>query len=120
MVRRFVIFLLLTITLISIYNCFDPENLSLDDIKKMNNKGKRHEIPTFVYFHFKKDREIDMEYYKRIIYQFMSTVQLYPSFVDVNQHQLMAQFPKGSKIDKDAIEETFSDVMEKVEVLETI
>lgn len=120
MVGRIMTILVLLMTIISLNFCFDPENLKIDDIKNMGNNGKRHEIPIFVYFHFKKDREIDLEYYKRIIYQFMATVQLYPSWVDVNKHQLMAQFPRGSKIDREIIEETFSDVMEKVEVLETI
>ena len=124
MVRKLGIFITVFIALISLTNTIDMNNLSFEEIKQMaaeKNKDRHSiEIPLFVYFHFKKDLEIDMEFYKRIIYQFLATVNLYPNFVDIDPHQLMCQLPKGSKVDKEAIEDVFSDVMERVEVLETV
>jgi hypothetical protein len=71
--------------------------------------------PKFVYFTMKPHVK-DLDYYSKLLYQFMFTMGVRPHFVTLQNNELLGIVPRDSEIDVDAIMDTFGDVLKSIDI----
>jgi hypothetical protein len=101
-------------TWVSCIEKYDNVNQALKNYPLQDNKNGKP--PKFVYFKIKKSHAHNMDYFSKILYQFLNTMGVKPYFVNLKDDQLLGIVSKEAEINKEAILSTFSDVIEKIEV----
>lgn len=93
---------------------YDNIKEALKDYPQQDRKSGR--TPKYLYFKLFKDRAREMDYFSRILYQFMSTMGVRPYFVNLKDSILLGVIPIDLQINTKVILETFKDVIESIEV----
>jgi len=97
--------------------CVPKYNNLNDALKDYPSQDKRNgKPPKFVYMKFYKSKVDKIDYFSKILYQFMSTMGVRPYFVNMNDDTLLGIVSKESVIDKEVILSQFSDVIESIEI----
>ena len=93
---------------------YDNIQEALKDYPQQDRKIGR--VPKYLYFKLFKERAKEMDYFSRILYQFMSTMGVRPYFVNLKDSILLGIIPLDLEIDTNVILETFKDVIESIEI----
>jgi hypothetical protein len=110
---QFIVFLILVSGILSIQKY---ENVQ-DALKEYPQQDKRNgKPPKYIYFKLFKEREKEMDYFSRILYQFMSTMGVRPYFVNLKDSILLGIVPIQAEIDTQVILDTFKEVVESIEI----
>jgi hypothetical protein len=110
---QFIVFLILVSGILSIQKY---ENVQ-DALKEYPQQDKRNgKAPKYIYFKLFKEREKEMDYFSRILYQFMSTMGVRPYFVNLKDTILLGIVPIQAEIDTQVILDTFKEVVESIEI----
>jgi hypothetical protein len=116
-----VLFIFLVIICIESIKCVEKYDNIKDALKDYPHQDRKNgKPPKYVYFTFKERRVREMDYFSKILYKFLSTTGVRPYFVNLKDSQLLGIVPKDAEIDKEAILRTFKDVLENVEIKETM
>jgi hypothetical protein len=119
---KLIIFLIcLVIICIESVKCVERYDNLKDALKDYPHQDRKNgKPPKYVYFTFKEKRVREMDYFSKILYKFLSTTGVRPYFVNLKDSQLLGIVPKDAQIDKEAILSTFKDVIESIEIKETM
>jgi hypothetical protein len=121
-ISKYLILLILLILLsIESIKCVEKYDNVKDALKDYPQQDRRNgKPPKYLYFTFKQSKIQEMDYFSKILYRFLSTTGVRPYFVNLKDKQLLGIVPKDAEIDKDVILSTFKDVIENVEIKETM
>jgi len=113
LVKIFLIFLMINKILL----------LTKEDVENMMNKQKEREEeknrfkpPNIVIFTFYRDKINKINYFSRIIPEFLSTIGISANIVNIKDNEVIATIPRGKTFDKKIILDNFKDVIEKVDI----
>lgn len=110
-------FFVLIFMYINFCTCIEKYSNIQDALKNYPNQDKKHgKQPKFVYFHMNKNKAKDIDYFSKILYQFMNTMGVRPYFVNLQDSQLLGIVPKEANIDVESLMENFGDVINKIEI----
>jgi hypothetical protein len=113
-------FLLIFIVVSEVVSIQKYENIK-DALKEYPQQDKKNgKPPKYIYFKLFKEREKEMDYFSRILYQFMSTMGVRPYFVNLKDSILLGIVPLQAEIDTQTILDTFKEVVESIEITTTM
>ncbi len=93
---------------------YDNVNDALKDYPQQDKKNGK--VPKYLYIKLFKEKEKEIDYFSRILYQFMSTTGVRPYFVNLKDNILLGIVPIHLEVDTQVILDTFQDVIQSIEV----
>ena len=110
-----IFFLLVIINKISLLTKEDIENM-MNKQKERDEEKNRFKPPNIVIFTFYKDKINKINYFSRIIPEFLSTIGISANIVNIKDNEVIATIPRGKTFDKKIVLDNFKDVIEKVDI----